>query len=72
MPTYEYECEEGHTFEVFQSIKDDPLTECTEVYVEEDDYNPSRWPAPCGAPVRRLISPAGLVFKGSGWTPKHY
>ena len=52
MPTYDYLCEEGHRFEVFQSMKDDPLTECTE----------------CGGPARRLIGAgAGFLFKGDGF-----
>jgi putative FmdB family regulatory protein len=52
MPTYDYECENGHRFEVFQSMKDDPLTECRE----------------CGAAVKRLIGPgAGFLFKGDGF-----
>ncbi|MDX1578133.1 MAG: FmdB family zinc ribbon protein [Gemmatimonadota bacterium] len=52
MPTYEYRCAEGHDFEVFQKMSDDPLTECPE----------------CGAPAERKISSgAGLVFKGSGF-----
>ena len=52
MPTYDYECEKGHRFEAFQSMKDEPLRECRE----------------CGAPVRRLIGPgSGFIFKGGGF-----
>lgn len=52
MPTYEYRCADGHEFEVFQKMSDDPLTECPE----------------CGAAAERKISSgAGLVFKGSGF-----
>lgn len=52
MPTYDYQCEQGHQFEVFQSMKDDPLTECIE----------------CGSRARRLIGPgAGFLFKGDGF-----
>ena len=52
MPTYDYECEKGHRFEVFQSMKDDALKECQE----------------CGASVKRLIGPgAGFLFKGGGF-----
>lgn len=52
MPTYDYECEKGHRFEVFQSMKDEPLTECVE----------------CGAKVKRLIGPgAGFLFRGDGF-----
>lgn len=29
MPTYDYQCTKcGHTFEAFQSMNDDPLTDC--------------------------------------------
>ncbi|MFW6039795.1 MAG: FmdB family zinc ribbon protein [Gemmatimonadota bacterium] len=52
MPTYEYRCAEGHEFEAFQKMSDEPLTECPE----------------CGAAAERKISSgAGLVFKGSGF-----
>jgi putative FmdB family regulatory protein len=53
MPTYVYKCDScGQHFEKFQSFKDDPLTTCL-----------------CGqeGKVRRVIQPAGIVFKGSGW-----
>ncbi len=53
MPTYEYECVEcGHRFEAFQSMSDDPLTECEH----------------CKGPVKRLIfGGTGVIFKGSGF-----
>jgi putative FmdB family regulatory protein len=53
MPTYEYQCKScGHTFEAFQSMKDDALTECPQ----------------CGKDIRRLINGgAGIIFKGSGF-----
>lgn len=51
MPIYEYACTNGHRFEVRQSYSDDPLEDCTE----------------CGARVRRVLHPAGVIFKGSGW-----
>ena len=52
MPTYTYRCDTcGHGFEAVQRFADDPLTECPE----------------CGAPIRRVIQPVGVVFKGSGW-----
>ena len=55
MPTYEYVCSKCEkTFEVFQSMKDKPLTRC------ED-------PA-CKGKVKRLLGTgAGLIFKGSGF-----
>lgn len=51
MPIYEYECENKHRFEKWQSIKDEPVKECPE----------------CGTPVRKIFHPAGIIFKGSGW-----
>ena len=30
LPIYEYRCRKGHTFEVMQSMSDDPFTACTE------------------------------------------
>ena len=54
MPMYEYECDDGHTFEVEQSIKDEPFTTCVL----------------CGATVKRLISNTSFILKGSGWTPR--
>ena len=53
MPTYEYECQKcGHTFEVFQSIKDAPKKSCPK----------------CKGRVKRLLGTgAGLLFKGSGF-----
>ena len=52
MPTYEYECPEGHTFEKFQKINDKPRAKCPV----------------CGKPGTRKISGgAGLVFRGSGF-----
>jgi putative FmdB family regulatory protein len=52
MPTYSYHCDScGHDFEAVQRFADDPLTECPQ----------------CGSPIRRVIQPVGVVFKGSGW-----
>lgn len=52
MPTYEYACSTcGHRFDVRQSFSEDPITDCTV----------------CGANVRRVLYPAGVIFKGSGW-----
>jgi putative FmdB family regulatory protein len=52
MPTYEYECPDGHTFEKFQKISDKPRAKCPV----------------CGKPASRKISGgAGLVFRGSGF-----
>jgi putative FmdB family regulatory protein len=51
MPIYEYECENKHRFEKWQSMKDEPIKECPE----------------CGTSVRKILHPAGIIFKGSGW-----
>lgn len=52
MPLYEYECKKcGQTFEVIQKFSDEPLTK-----------HPK-----CGGKVSKLISAAGLQFKGTGW-----
>jgi putative FmdB family regulatory protein len=53
MPTYEYECPACSShFEVFQSIKDDPIEECPT----------------CKGRVKRLIGGGlGVIFKGSGF-----
>jgi len=52
MPTYEYACTEcGNRVEVVQSISDAPLTTCTV----------------CGGQLRKVFSPVGIVFKGSGF-----
>ncbi len=60
MPTYEYECEScGHHFEVFQSMKDDKLTDCPQ--------------EGCDGHVRRLLGTgAGIIFKGSGFYETDY
>ncbi len=55
MPTYVYKgLESGEYFEVEQSIRDDPLT-----------HHPQT-----GEPVKRVIQPVGVIFKGSGWYVK--
>ena len=52
MPIYEYECSAcKNRFERSQRFSDPALTDCPE----------------CGGPVRRVLFPAGIVFKGSGW-----
>jgi len=56
MPIYEYKCENGHVFDVMQSMSEDPLTECVE----------------CGAPVRKVLQPVGISFKGSGFYSTDY
>lgn len=52
MPTYEYQCPDGHVFEKLQKMSDKPHARC---------------PA-CGKPaIRKISGGAGLVFKGSGF-----
>ncbi len=52
MPTYEYTCTEcGEQVEVVQKFTDDALTVCTA----------------CGGRLRKVFSPVGIVFKGSGF-----
>src|SRR4051794_31162300 len=52
MPTYQYACTEcGEALEVVQKFSDEPLTEC---------------PA-CHGRLRKVFSPVGVVFKGSGF-----
>ncbi|MEM7699897.1 MAG: FmdB family zinc ribbon protein [Verrucomicrobiota bacterium] len=60
MPTYDYRCEScGHEFEVFQSMKDDRLTDCP---LDE-----------CSGAVKRLLGTgAGIIFKGSGFYETDY
>ena len=56
MPTYEYRCEDGHTFEVIQRMVEDPIDIC-EV---------------CGKPVQRVFHPVAVHFKGSGFYNTDY
>ena len=56
MPIYEYRCEKGHSFDVMQSMSDDPLTSC-EV---------------CGAPVQKVLHAPAVHFKGSGFYTTDY
>ena len=56
MPIYEYRCERGHTFEVMQSMTDDPVTSCST----------------CDAPVQRVFHPVAVHFKGSGFYSTDY
>ena len=52
MPTYEYACRScGHTFEVIQSMSDDPLTTCPV----------------CQGELRKVFAPPAIAFKGSGF-----
>ena len=52
MPTYEYRCAKGHTFEVFQKMSDPPVATCPE----------------CEGAAERMVSGgAGFLFKGEGF-----
>ena len=52
MPIYEYACTScGERTEAKQSFDDPPLEECPH----------------CGGRLRKLYSPVGIVFKGSGF-----
>lgn len=52
MPLYEYRCRDcGHQFEIQQSLSDDALTECPT----------------CSGGLRKVFSPVGIAFKGSGF-----
>jgi predicted nucleic acid-binding Zn ribbon protein len=76
MPTYEYECDEGHVFEGIQGIKDKPLIKCTVKICEckpgECDNGTDGPPITCNAPCKRLISSTSFVLKGSGWAKDGY
>ena len=57
MPTYEYRCVScEHQFERFQRMSDEPVKVC-EV---------------CGEPVKRLLFPVAIQFKGSGFYTTDY
>ena len=54
MPVYHYRCRECETdFDARQSFSDDPITDCPNCSAEDTVY--------------RVIQPAGVVFKGSGF-----
>src|SRR5215470_5258494 len=61
MPTYEYICEKcDHHFDIFQSIKDEPLKVCP-----KEKCGLKKWGK---GKIRRAIGAgAGLIFKGSGF-----
>jgi len=52
VPTYAYRCTAcGHAFDIQQAFSDDALTVCPE----------------CGGALRKLFSPVGVTFSGSGF-----
>jgi|SRR3981081_2418356 putative FmdB family regulatory protein len=57
MPIYGYRCEQcGHEVELLQSMSDEPLRVCPN----------------CMGPLRKMIYPVGIVFKGSGYYTTDY
>jgi putative FmdB family regulatory protein len=61
MPTYEYHCQKcDKNFEMFQSMRDKPLTECP-----KDLCRLPKWGH--GKVKRLLGTGAGIIFKGSGF-----
>lgn len=57
MPIYEYKCEScGYKFEVITGFSRNGTRKCER----------------CGASAKRLISPAGIIFKGSGFHVTDY
>jgi len=57
VPIYEYQCEDcGASFEAFQKMSEDPLVECEK----------------CGGPLRKVLHPVAIHFKGSGFYTTDY
>jgi len=57
MPLYDYKCSKcNYIFEVQQRITEDPLKHCPK----------------CKGHIKRLISAAGIIFKGSGFHVTDY
>jgi len=57
MPTYGYRCGRcGHEFEIQQRITAQPLVTCPK----------------CGGKLSKMLYPAGIIFKGSGYYTTDY
>jgi putative FmdB family regulatory protein len=57
MPTYGYRCGScGHEFEIQQRITDQALVTCPK----------------CGGKLSKMLYPAGIIFKGSGYYTTDY
>jgi len=57
MPIYGYRCEQcGHELEVLQSMSEAPLKVCPN----------------CMGPLYKMVYPAGIIFKGSGYYTTDY
>ena len=57
MPIYGYRCSNcGHEFEIQQRMSDEPLKVCPK----------------CGGKLTKMLYPAGVIFKGSGFYSTDY
>ena len=57
MPIYGYRCRScGHEFEILQKMSDAPLKTCPK----------------CSGELQKLLYPAGMIFKGSGFYSTDY
>lgn len=57
MPLYEYKCQKcGHVFELLQKTNEMLQVKCIR----------------CGNPVKKILSPPALKFKGQGWYVTDY
>jgi len=57
MPIYGYRCEQcGHELEVLQTMSEEPLKVCPN----------------CMGPLYKMVYPAGIIFKGSGYYTTDY
>lgn len=57
MPIYGYKCQQcGHELEIFQSMSAEPLRTCPD----------------CMGPLRKMMYPVGVQFKGSGFYSTDY
>ena len=53
LPKYDYICNKGHEFSVYQSIKDEPIKKCIE--------------SKCRAKAKRLISKTSFTLSDRDW-----
>lgn len=61
MPTYDYQCKTcGKTFEWFQSMSAEKLTQCPDSICEQNEKGK-------GEVERKIGKGAGLIFNGSGF-----
>jgi putative FmdB family regulatory protein len=57
MPIYEYECEKCHErYEIMTNLGEEPPKTCIK----------------CGGNLKKIFSPVGIVFKGSGFYTTDY